>query len=52
MIGFHGVVRLHYEPADMKMEDILTGVLRKGKIFFFRDRMDVSENTFLTKRGC
>jgi hypothetical protein len=47
-----GAVKLQYISTDEQVADILTKPLEKGKFVFFRDRLGVVQNTFLTKREC
>lgn len=47
-----GVVKLEYISTDEYVADILTKSLPRGKHGFFRDRMGVVRNTFLSKREC
>jgi len=47
-----GVVKLQYVPTNEQVVDILTKGLPKGKFEYFREKMGVVENPFLTKREC
>jgi len=47
-----GVVKLQSISIDEKVKDILTKHLEKRKFVFFSDRLEVVQNTFLTKREC
>jgi hypothetical protein len=39
-------------PIDEQVADILTKALMKGKFDYFRNKMGIMENTFLSKREC
>ena len=45
-----GVVKLEYISTEEQVADILTKSLPRGKHVFFRDKMGVVKNTFLSKR--
>jgi hypothetical protein len=47
-----GAVKLQYIPTDEQSTNIFTKPLVKGKFVFFRDKLRVVENTFLSKREC
>jgi hypothetical protein len=47
-----GAVKLQYISTDEQVANILTKPLEKGKFVFFRERLGVLQNTFLTKREC
>jgi hypothetical protein len=47
-----GVVQLQYISTDDQVADILTKALPWGKHVFFRDKMGLVRNTFLSKREC
>ena len=47
-----GVVKLEYVTTDEQVADILTKSLPQGKHVFFRDKMGVVKNTFVSKREC
>jgi hypothetical protein len=47
-----GVVKLQYISTDEKVAYIMTKPLEKGKFVFFRERLGVLQNAFLTKREC
>jgi hypothetical protein len=47
-----GAVKLQYIPTDVQLADILTKPLVKWKFVFFRNKLGVVENTFLTKSDC
>jgi hypothetical protein len=47
-----GVVKLHHISTYEKIAYILTKPLMKGKVFYFRDKLGVVENTSLAKREC
>ena len=47
-----GVVELQYISVDEKVAEILTKSLGKGKFVFFRDKLGVLQNTFISKREC
>jgi hypothetical protein len=47
-----GKMKLQYISTNEQVADILTKPLEKGKFLFFRDRLGVVQNTFLTKREC
>jgi hypothetical protein len=47
-----GTVKLQYLPTGEQVADIFTKALMKGKFDFFRDKLGVVQNTFLTKREC
>ena len=47
-----GVVKLEYISTNEQVADILTKSLPRGKHIFFRDKMGVVKNTFLSKREC
>ena len=47
-----GVVKLEYISTDEQVADILTKFLPRGKHVFFKDKMGVVKNTFLSKREC
>jgi hypothetical protein len=45
-------VELQYISIDETVADILTKALGKYKFIFFRDKLGVVSNTFLSKREC
>jgi hypothetical protein len=45
-------MKLDYVSTDEQVADILTKSLPKGKHVYFRDKMGVVSNTFLSKREC
>jgi hypothetical protein len=45
-----GAVKLQYVSTDEQVANILTKPLVKGKFVFFRDKLGVVQNTFLSKR--
>ena len=47
-----GVVKLECVSTDEQVADILTKSLPRGKHIYFRDKMGVVKNTFLSKREC
>ena len=47
-----GVVQLQYVSTDEQVADILTKALGRGKHVYFRDKLGVVKNTFLSKREC
>ena len=47
-----GVVHLQYVPIDEQVVDILTKDLGRGNHVYFRDKLGVVKNTFLSKREC
>jgi hypothetical protein len=47
-----GVVKLQYISTNEQVADILTKALPKGKFEYFREKLGVLENPFLTKREC
>eukprot|EP00253_Pinus_taeda_P035352 PITA_35352 len=47
-----GAVKLEYIPTNEQVADILTKALPRGKHVYFRDKMGVVRNTFLSKREC
>jgi len=47
-----GVVKLQYVPTNGQVVDILTKGLSKGKFEYFREKLGVVENPFVTKREC
>jgi len=47
-----GIVKLPYIPTDEQVADILMKALIEGKFVFFRDKLGVVQNPFLTKREC
>ena len=47
-----GVVWLQYVSTNEKVADILTKDLGRGKHVYFRDKLGVVKNTFLSKREC
>ena len=47
-----GAVKLEYIPTDEQVADIFTKALHRGKHVYFRDKMGVVSNTFLSKREC
>eukprot|EP01018_Ginkgo_biloba_P035505 Gb_15114 [translate_table: standard] len=47
-----GAVEFQYIFTNEQVADILTKALVKGKFVFFRDKLGVVKNTFLTKREC
>jgi hypothetical protein len=47
-----GVVKLQYISTNEQVADILTKALPKGKFEYFRGKLGVLENPFLTKREC
>ena len=44
-----GVVRLHHISTNEKITDIITKVLPKGKLFFFREELGLMDVTPLNK---
>jgi hypothetical protein len=47
-----GVVKLQYISTNEQVANILTKALPKGNFEYFREKMGVLENPFLTKREC
>ena len=47
-----GAVKLEYVSMNEQTADILTKSLPRGKHVYFRDKMGVVSNTFLSKREC
>jgi hypothetical protein len=47
-----GTMKLSHVSTRELVVDILTKALLKGKFVFFRDKLGVVQNTFLTKREC
>jgi hypothetical protein len=47
-----GVVELQYISTEEQVADILTKALGRGKFVFFRDKLGVVSNTFLSMREC
>eukprot|EP00253_Pinus_taeda_P033674 PITA_33674 len=47
-----GVVKLEYISTNEQAVDIFTKALPRGKHVYFRDKMGVVRNTFLSKREC
>jgi hypothetical protein len=47
-----GVVKLQYVSTNEQVADIMTKGLPKGKFEYFREKLGVVENPFLTKREC
>ena len=47
-----GDVELQYISTKEQVTNILTKALGKGKFLFFRDKLGVVSNTFLSKREC
>ena len=47
-----GIVKIWYIPIEEQTKNILTKVLVKNKFVFFRDKLDVLQNTLLAKRDC
>jgi len=47
-----GAVKLQHISTDEQVAYILTKPLEKGKFVFFRERLGVVQNAFLTKREC
>ena len=47
-----GAVSLQYIYTDEHVADILTKSLGRGKFVFFRNKLEVVQNTFLGKREC
>ena len=47
-----GAITLYYIYTDEQVADILTKSLGRGKFVFFRDKLGVVQNTFLSKREC
>jgi hypothetical protein len=47
-----GAVQLEYIPIDEQITNILTKSLPKGKHVYFKDKMGMVKNTFLSKREC
>ena len=47
-----GAVMLQYISTDEQVADILTKSLGRGTFVFFRDKLGVVQNTFLSKREC
>jgi ATP sulfurylase len=47
-----GVVELQYISTEEQVADILTKALNMGKFVFFRDKLGVVSNTFLSMREC
>jgi hypothetical protein len=45
-----GVVKLQYISTNEQVADTLTKALPKGKFEYFREKLGVLENPFLTKR--
>lgn len=45
-------VELRYISTDERVADIFMKSLMKGKFVFFKDKMGLVKNTFLTKREC
>lgn len=43
-------MKLQYIIIDEQISDILMKALMKSKFFFFRDKLGVVQNTFLSKR--
>jgi hypothetical protein len=47
-----GAVELQCISTEEQAADILTKALRRGKFVFFRDKLGMVSNTFLSKRKC
>jgi ATP sulfurylase len=47
-----GVVELQYISTEEQVADILTKALNMGKFVFFRDKLGVVSNTFISMREC
>jgi hypothetical protein len=47
-----GTMKVQYVPTGEQVVDILMKALMKGKFVFFKDKLGVVQNTFLTKREC
>jgi hypothetical protein len=47
-----GFVKLQCVPTGEQIADILRKPLVKGKFVYFRDKLEVVQNTFLAKRDC
>jgi hypothetical protein len=47
-----GAVQLQYISTDEQIANILTKALPRGKHVYFRDKMGLVRNTFLSKREC
>ena len=47
-----GAVELQYISTEEQVADILTKALNMGKFVFFRDKLGVVSNTFLSMREC
>jgi hypothetical protein len=47
-----GAVKLQFVPTGEEVTDILMKALMKGKFVFFRNKLGVVQNVFLTKREC
>jgi hypothetical protein len=47
-----GTTQLQYILIDDQVADILTKALPRGKHVYFKDKMGLVRNTFLSKREC
>jgi hypothetical protein len=47
-----GAVELQYISTEEQVADILTKALNMGKFVFFRDKLGVVSNTYLSMREC
>ena len=47
-----GAMKLEYISTDEQVANVLTKSLPRGKHVYFRDKMGVVRNTFLSKREC
>ena len=47
-----GVVRLQYVSTNEQVAKIISKDLGRGKHVYFRDKLGVVKNTFLSKREC
>ena len=45
-------MKLQHISTDEQVIEILTKALMKGKFVFFKDKLGVVQNTFLTKEEC
>lgn len=48
----HKIVQRKYIPIDEQVADILMKALGKVRFIFFRNKLGVTQNTFLAKREC
>jgi hypothetical protein len=47
-----GKIKLHYLPTGEQTTNILTNALPRSSFVYFRDKLGVMQNTFLSKREC